>query len=113
MIAAPDARTALELLAQHPDIRLLFTDIGLPGGMNGRQAAEMARQQRPDLMVLCTTGYPGNAILHGGMLDPGMNLLPKPFTHAALGAKIRSLLSGSDPNAAPTISALGAGAGGR
>ena len=38
----------------------------------------MARQQRPDLMVLCTTGYPGNAILHGGMLDPGMNLLPKP-----------------------------------
>ena len=79
MIAAPDARTALELLAQHPDIRLLFTDIGLPGVMNGRQAAEMARQQRPDLMVLCTTGYPGNAILHGGMLDPGMNLLPKPF----------------------------------
>ena len=43
----------------------LFTDIGLPGGMNGRQAAELARQQRPDLMVLFTTGYPGNVLLHG------------------------------------------------
>jgi len=94
VITAPDARTALELLARHPDIRLLFTDIGLPGGMNGRQAAELARQQHPDLMVLFTTGYPGNAVVHGGMLDPGMNLLPKPFTHAALGAKIRSLLGG-------------------
>jgi CheY-like chemotaxis protein len=78
VITAPDARTALELLARHPDIRLLFTDIGLPGGMNGRQAAELARQQRPDLMVLFTTGYAGNAVVHGGMLDPGMNCSQNP-----------------------------------
>ena len=50
----------------------LFTDIGLPGGMNGRQAAALARQQRPDLMVLFTTGCPGNVLPHGGMLDPGI-----------------------------------------
>ena len=49
----------------------LFTDIGLPGGMNGRQAAELTRQQRPDLMVLFTTGCAGNAVVHAGMLDPG------------------------------------------
>jgi CheY-like chemotaxis protein len=95
VITASEGRTALGLLARHRDIRLLFTDIGLPGGMNGRQVAELARQQRPDLKILFTTGYAGNALLHAGILDHGTNLLPKPFTHAALGAKIRSLLGGT------------------
>ena len=75
-------------------IRLLFTDVGLPGGMNGRQLADQARRQRPELLVLFTTGYARNAIVHGGILDPGTHLLPKPFTHGALAAKIRALLDG-------------------
>ena len=85
----PMAAAGLELLARYPAIRLLFTDVGLPGGMTGRQLADEARQQRPDLLVLFTTGYARNAIVHGGILDPGTHLLPKPFTYAALAAKIR------------------------
>jgi signal transduction histidine kinase/DNA-binding response OmpR family regulator len=94
VLAAPDGWAGLELLARFPAIRLLFTDVGLPGGMTGRQLADKARQQRPDLLVLFTTGYARNAIVHGGILDPGTHLLPKPFTYAALAAKIRILLDG-------------------
>jgi signal transduction histidine kinase len=94
VVAAPNGRAGLELLSRYPAIRLLFTDVGLPGGMTGRQLADQARLQRPDLPVLFTTGYARNAIVHGGILDPGTHLLPKPFTLAALGAKIRAMLDG-------------------
>jgi signal transduction histidine kinase/DNA-binding response OmpR family regulator len=94
VLAAANGWAGLELLARFPAIRLLFTDVGLPGGMTGRQLADKARQQRPDLLVLFTTGYARNAIVHGGILDPGTHLLPKPFTYAALAAKIRTLLEG-------------------
>ena len=94
VLAAANGWAGLELLARFPAIRLLFTDVGLPGGMTGRQLADKARQQRPDLLVLFTTGYARNAIVHGGILDPGTHLLPKPFTYAALSAKIRTLLEG-------------------
>ena len=70
------AAAALHLLERHPEIRLLFTDIGLPGGMNGRQLADAARKLRPDLKVLFTTGYARNAIVHDGRLDPGVVLIP-------------------------------------
>ncbi len=92
VLVAPNGPAGLEMLARHPGIRLLFTDVGLPGGMSGRQLADQARRQRPDLLVLFTTGYARNAIVHGGILDPGTHLLPKPFTHAALAAKVRELL---------------------
>jgi CheY-like chemotaxis protein len=92
VLVAPNGRAGLALLARYPDVGLLFTDVGLPGGMTGQQLADRARQQRPDLPVLFTTGYARNAIVHGGILDPGTSLLPKPFTHAALAAKIRSAL---------------------
>ena len=82
VLMAPNGPAGLEVLARHPGIRLLFTDVGLPGGMTGRQLADHARQLRPDLLVLFTTGYARNAIVHGGILDPGTHLLPKPFTHA-------------------------------
>jgi len=62
--------------------------------MTGRQLADNARRLRPGLLVLFTTGYARNAIVHGGILDPGTHLLPKPFTHAGLAAKIRALLDG-------------------
>ena len=92
VVSVPHGRAGLAALARYPDIRLLFTDVGLPGGMTGRQLADEARRIRPDLLVLFTTGYARNAIVHGGILDPGTHLLPKPFTHAALAAKVRALL---------------------
>jgi len=92
VLEAPNGNIALELLEQHPGIRLLFTDIGLPGGMNGRQLAELARQRRPMLKVLFTTAYARDAIVHDGRLDPGVLLITKPFTFAALAAKIRDIL---------------------
>lgn len=82
----------MELLEAEKDVRLLFTDVGLPGGLNGRQLADEARRRRPDLLVLFTTGYTRNAIIHQGRLDPGAELIGKPFTYATLIAKIQRLL---------------------
>jgi hypothetical protein len=56
-----------------PNIRLLFTDVGLPGGLNGRQLADLVLRSRPDLEVLFTTGYARNAIVHQGRLDRGLS----------------------------------------
>jgi PAS domain S-box-containing protein len=98
VLEAPVAAAGLQLLGRHPGIRLLFTDVGLPGGMNGRQLADAARQLRPDLKVLFTTGYARNAIVHDGRLDPGVALITKPFTYAALAAKLSDML---DTHGAP------------
>ena len=92
VLAAATARTALHLVEQHPAIRVLFTDIGLPGGMNGRQLAQEARKRRPELRVLFTTAYARNAIVHDGRLDPGVELVTKPYTQAALASKIRAII---------------------
>ena len=92
VLEAPHARAALQVLDAHPDIVVLFTDVGLPGGMNGRQLAEEARKRHPTIKVLFTTGYARNAIVHDGRLDPGVELLTKPFTQAALGAKLRDII---------------------
>ena len=92
VLTAADGHAALRLLADYPEIRLLFTDVGLPGGLNGRQLADAAREARPELLVLYTTGYARNAIVHNGMLDPGVELMVKPFTYAALAAKLRAML---------------------
>ncbi|HUN46077.1 MAG TPA: ATP-binding protein [Stellaceae bacterium] len=89
---AADARVALQLLERDPEIRLLFTDVGLPGGINGRQLVDEARRRRPDLKVLFTTGYARNAIVHQGRLDPGVELLVKPFSFAGLAGKVRQIL---------------------
>jgi two-component SAPR family response regulator len=70
----------------------MFTDIVMPGGMNGRQLAEQAIRQRPHLKILFTTGYTANAIVHHGRLDPDVELISKPFTYESLGRKIRTLL---------------------
>jgi CheY-like chemotaxis protein len=101
VLEASLAASALHLLERHPEIRLLFTDIGLPGGMNGRQLADAARKIRPDLKVLFTTGYARNAIVHDGRLDPGIVLIPKPFTYAAVAAKLADLLD--EPKGPPRI----------
>jgi CheY-like chemotaxis protein len=92
VLEAPNGRAALEIIGRHPDIDLLFTDVGLPGGMNGRRLADEARQLKSGLKVLFTTGYARNAIVHGGRLDPDVELITKPFTFPALGAKLRDML---------------------
>jgi signal transduction histidine kinase/DNA-binding response OmpR family regulator len=89
---APNGKVALDMLGKHPEIKLLFTDVGLPGGMNGRQLSEAARQLCPKLKVLFTTGYARNAIVHDGRVDPGVQLITKPFTYAALAGKLRDIL---------------------
>jgi PAS domain S-box-containing protein len=92
VLEARDGASALRTLERHPEVQLLFTDVGLPGGMNGRKLSDAARQLRPNLKVLFTTGYALNAIVHDGRLDPGVELITKPFTQAALGAKLRDIL---------------------
>jgi PAS domain S-box-containing protein len=89
-----DAASGLRLLDAHRDIKLLFTDVGLPGGMNGRQLRDEAQRRRPGLKVLFTSGYARNAIVHNGRLDVGVELLMKPFTYAELAARIRRALDG-------------------
>ena len=96
VLEAADGPSALRLLDAHREIALLFTDVGLPGGMNGRQLADEARRRRSRLKVLFTSGYARNAIVHHGRLDPGVELLSKPFTFATLGARIRRLLDGKE-----------------
>ena len=93
VIEAADGAAALRLIeADDGQIDLLFTDVVLPGGLDGRAVAERARQLRPDLKVLFTTGYARNAIVHQGRLDPGVELLSKPFAYADLAARVRDLL---------------------
>jgi CheY-like chemotaxis protein len=93
VIEAGGGAKALQILQVVPNIRVLFTDVGLPGGMNGRQLADAALGLRPDLRILFTTGYARNAIVHHGrLLDPGIDLISKPFTAAALANKVRALL---------------------
>jgi CheY-like chemotaxis protein len=91
VLEAVDASMALTILDQHPDIALLLTDVGLPG-LNGRQLADEARRRIPTLLVVYTTGYARNAIVHHGVLDAGMDLLPKPFTTDGLGRKLQEVL---------------------
>jgi PAS domain S-box-containing protein len=92
VLGAPDARSALQGLEQEPAIDLLFTDVGLPNGVNGRQLADEARRMRPSIRVLFTTGYARNAIVHHGRLDPGVELLPKPSTQPDLARRVREVL---------------------
>jgi len=92
VLTAADGAQALEVLQAHADVDLLFTDVVMPGGMDGRQLADAARRERPDLPVLFTSGYTENAIVHQGRLDPGVLLLNKPYRLADLAEKLRQAL---------------------
>ena len=88
-IEAGDGPTALKVLQSQARIDLLITDVGLPGGLNGRQVADAARVARPALRVIFITGYAENAVLGSGYLDRGMSVITKPFEMDVLSRKIR------------------------
>jgi signal transduction histidine kinase len=90
-VEAADADGALPILNSTQRIDLMISDVGLPG-MNGRQLAEIGRQYRPDLKVLFITGYAEHAAVRGGFLDPGMQMITKPFTFDLLTAKVREMI---------------------
>ena len=92
---AGDAPAALAILQSEPNIQLLFTDVVLPGGMNGQLLAESALQLRPRLKVLFTTGYARNALMRNGRLEPGIRLLTKPFSLSDLARAVRNALDES------------------
>jgi PAS domain S-box-containing protein len=92
VLEAHDGPSALRLLERQARVDLLFSDVILPGGMTGAQVAAQARELRPDLKVLFTTGYARNAIIHQGRLDKGVRLITKPFASSDLAAKVRDVL---------------------
>jgi len=92
ILEAGDGLAALKILETDRRIDLLITDVGLPGGMNGRQVADAARVLRKDLKVLFITGYAENAAVGNGHLDPGMEILAKPFAMSTLANKVREMI---------------------
>lgn len=91
VLAAASAVEALALISANPHIDLLFTDIVMPD-MNGRALAEEALRRRPDLKIVFTTGFSRNAVIHNGVLDRGVNFLPKPFSIEQLAQKVSAVL---------------------
>jgi len=92
-LEAANASEALQVIAANPNIDLLFTDVIMPGPMNGRQLVEEALALRPSLKTLYTSGYTENAIVHHGRLDSGVLLLVKPYRKADLASMIRLALA--------------------
>ncbi|GHC89211.1 hypothetical protein GCM10007320_36630 [Pseudorhodoferax aquiterrae] len=91
VLEADGAAAALRLIDAHPDIDLLFTDVVMPE-VNGRKLADEALKRRPQLKVLFTTGYTRNAVVHNGVLDPGVQLIGKPYTIEELATRVREVL---------------------
>ncbi len=90
---AADGQAALEMMRSGARLDLLITDVGLPGGMNGRQVADAARRIRPDLKVLFITGYAENALTGQGKMEAGMHVMTKPFAMEALAGRIRDIIA--------------------
>jgi CheY-like chemotaxis protein len=91
VLLASDARPAIPILRSDRRIDLMMSDVVLPH-INGRKLAEIARAARPDLKVLFVTGYAEDAAVRGDFLEPGMDMLTKPFALDALGAKVRAMI---------------------
>jgi len=92
VLTASDASTALAVLSSAQSVDLLFTDVGLPNGIDGRQLVDDARKRWPELKVLFTTGYARTALIHHGRLEPGIELIVKPFSETSLAKRIRTIL---------------------
>ncbi len=94
VLEAGDARLGLGIVESGTRIDLLLTDVGLPGGMNGRQLADAARSRRPGLKVLLVTGYAEAAATSHGLLDGGMEVMTKPFAVDALATRVKGMIGG-------------------
>jgi PAS domain S-box-containing protein len=92
IVEAADGPAALKILQSGRRLDLLITDVGLPGGMNGRQVADAARVQRKDLKILFITGFAENAVVGNGYLDAGMEILAKPFAMSTLANRVREMI---------------------
>jgi CheY-like chemotaxis protein len=98
VLEAECAAAALRQIEMNANIDLLFTDVVMPD-TDGRRLAEDARERRPQLKVLFTTGYTRNAVVHNGVLDPGVELIVKPYAIDRLARKLRDLLDRPDASA--------------
>ena len=92
IVEGGDGPAGLKVLRSDMPIDLLITDVGLPGGINGRQVTDAARTRRPDLKVLFVTGYAENAVAGNGLLETGTAVITKPFEINALAAKVRDIV---------------------
>ena len=93
VLKASDAASALAVIESGVPIDVLFTDVVMPGTLRSPELARMARERLPNLAVLFTSGYTENAIVHGGRLDPGVELLGKPYTRESLARRIRQVIA--------------------
>lgn len=93
VLTATDGATALKVMEEEPGVDLLFTDVGLPGGINGRQLADQIKANGSKAKVLFTTGYARNAIIHHGRLDEDVDLIVKPFTKSDVAHKLANIMS--------------------
>ena len=98
VLEAADGTAALRVLEMRPEVRFMFTDVGLPGDYNGKELADEARRRRPYLRVLYTTGYARTDILRQGRLDANAQVVNKPFTFDELSTKVRAVFDGKDKN---------------
>jgi CheY-like chemotaxis protein len=105
VLEADGAAAALRQLDRNRNVDLLFTDVVMPGA-NGRHLADEARRRRPQLQILFTTGYTRNAVVHNGVLDPGVELIVKPYSIDRLARKVRDLLDRREPGAEATGAGL-------
>jgi PAS domain S-box-containing protein len=95
VLEAYDGASGLKILQSGVRLDLVITDVGLPGGLNGRQMADAARETRPDLKILFITGYAENAVVGNGYLAPGMQIMTKPFVVEALASRVKDLMRSS------------------
>jgi CheY-like chemotaxis protein len=103
VLRAKDAQSALAIVESGVPVDLLFTDVVMPGPLRSTELARKARERVPGIVVLFTSGYTDNAIVHAGRLDEGIDLLSKPYTHEALARKVRYVLGQRAPEADPAV----------
>jgi CheY-like chemotaxis protein len=96
-ISAADGHAALNIVARSEPFDLLFTDVVMPGGMSGRELADIVVKIRPGIKVLYTSGYTENSIVHHGRLDEGVLLLAKPYRKGELAEMVRRALGAAQP----------------